>query len=61
MLIWEQAFPIVRSVGSVTLQSIAEVNRSASLVSDLRDTSRQRLRGVIQLSTVEELGKVSYF
>ncbi|CAL5220004.1 g1949 [Coccomyxa viridis] len=37
--------------------NIVEVNRSASLVTDLRDPSRQRLRGVIQLSTVEELGK----
>ena len=41
------------------VQIIAEVNRSASLVANLRDNGKQRLRGVIQLSTVEELGKVA--
>ena len=40
------------------LQRITELSRSGSLVTDLRDSRRQRLRGVIQLSTVEELGKV---
>ncbi len=55
VLVWQQA--LCTQYGSVVLQNIVEVNRSASLVTDLRDPSRQRLRGVIQLSTVEELGK----
>ena len=59
VLMWQQALTLCTQYGSVVLQNIAEVNRSASLVSDLRDTSKQRLRGVIQLSIVEELGKVT--
>ena len=43
---------------SMILQVIGEVNRTASLVTDLRDSSKTRLRGVIHLSKVAELGKV---
>ncbi len=43
----------------VFLQVIKEVNKDPSLIADIRDTSKQRLRGVIQLNRAHELGKVT--
>lgn len=38
---------------------INEVNKDPLLIADLRDTGRQRSRGVIQLTKADELGKVN--
>ena len=40
------------------LQVINEINKDPSLIADLRDTGKQRSRGVIQLNKPNELGKV---
>ena len=41
------------------MQIINEVTKSASLIAELKDSSKLRLRGVLQLSEVGELGRVS--
>ena len=41
------------------MQIINEVTKSASLIAELKDSTKLRLRGVLQLSEIGELGRVS--